>query len=136
MITALSLFVFLLSGTSMLVEEGHEHNWKLITGLTGGELWVDQNWSNSFEQDGEVYPLRLFRMKNAIGAYVAQADLKFAFDCPNRQLGVRTASAIIPGTSKPHIEELDPVIFDFIEGEPSDEDEQILKIVCGEAPAS
>ena len=131
----LSLLTFLLTGASALVDEGHQHDWQLIIGTDGGELWTDENWVGSFEQDSITYPLRLFRMKNVQDEDITEVHLRFAFDCPNHQLGIQATSYIVLETGELQSTKLDTVTFDFIEGSPSNEDELVLQTVCGEEPA-
>ena len=71
----------------MLVEPGHEHEWRPVFARDSAEpfAWLDMNWRGSLDFRGATYPLVLLRV--AFGSDGPNHDMLYLVNCEYRQIG-------------------------------------------------
>lgn len=118
---------------SELVAPDHQHFWQEVVKDDETSAWHDTSWAGTHQQDEKTYRVLLFRAIPANDSTIEFMDLKLAFDCPARRIGI-VDSAI---RSKPEGAtvrgDIFEVEFNFAKDPPGDDDVILLNLACGKS---
>ena len=118
---------------SELVAPDHPHFWHQVVSDEEAMAWHDQNWSGTHSQDESVYPVLLFRAIPLTEEAVEYIDLKLAFDCSGKRIGIVDSALRTKPDGETIRSDTTSVTFDFAKNPPGEDDEILLAIACGKS---
>lgn len=122
-----------LGGRSELVEPDHAHFWQKVVEDERTSAWQDISWTGSHLQDGAVYHVLLFRAFPTSDEVYEYIDLKLAFDCSGKRIGMVESALRTKADGAITRSDIGEVTFDFAKNPPGQDDTILLDIACGKS---
>lgn len=118
---------------SELVAPDHLHFWQEVVKDDETTAWHDTSWSGTHTQDEKSYPVLLFRAIPQGEDAVDYIDLKLAFDCSDRRIGIVDSALRTKPDGETIRSNIFEVVFDFAKNPPGADDVILLDLACGKS---